>query len=144
MGAFLVRSGGGLIIASSTVMLADVVDYSEYKFGTRNESIIFSCQTLLVKSAGALSGWLIGIGLAAFGYVANAEQSTTTMMGMRGLMFVLPTIFIALCFVVYKKYYKLTGDYHEEIIKELEVRHTTKASNETVTNGKVAPELSYE
>ena len=144
IGAFLVRSGGGLIIASSTVMLADVVDYSEYKFGTRNESIIFSCQTLLVKSASALSGWLIGVGLASFGYVANVEQSATTMMGMRGLMFVLPAIFIALCFVVYKRYYKLTGDYHEEIIKELEVRHTTKASNETVTNGKVAPALSYE
>ncbi|MDO4925571.1 MAG: hypothetical protein Q3980_07890 [Turicibacter sp.] len=59
-------------------------------------------------------------------------------------MFVLPAIFIALCFVVYKKHYKLTGDYHEEIIKELEVRNITKASNETVINGKVAPELSYE
>ena len=138
IGAFLARSGGGLIIASSTVMLADVVDYSEYKFGTRNESIIFSCQTLLVKSASALSGWLIGVGLAAFGYVANAPQTMTTMMGMRGLMFVLPAIFIGLCFIVYKKYYKITGDYHEEIIKELEARQVAK-ERETELMG-----LSYE
>lgn len=119
-------------------MLADVVDYSEYKFGTRNESIIFSCQTLLVKSASALSGWLIGVGLAAFGYVANAPQTMTTMMGMRGLMFVLPAIFIGLCFIVYKKYYKITGDYHEEIIKELEARQVAK-ERETELMG-----LSYE
>ena len=138
IGAFLARAGGGLIIASSTVMLADVVDYSEYKFGTRNESIIFSCQTLLVKSASALSGWLIGVGLAAFGYVANAQQTMTTMMGMRGLMFVLPAIFIALCFIVYKKYYKITGDYHEEIIKELEARQQARKQGLEVTN------LSYE
>ena len=67
----LVRGGGGFVLASTTVMLADVVDYGEYKLGTRNESIIFSCQTLLVKSASAFSGWAIGVGLQMMGYVAN-------------------------------------------------------------------------
>jgi len=40
-----------------------VVDYGEYKTGQRSESIIFSVQTMLVKFAGALSGFFIGIGL---------------------------------------------------------------------------------
>lgn len=126
LSAILVRGGGGFILASTTVMLADVVDYGEFKLGTRNESIIFSVQTLLVKSASAFSGWAIGMGLQMMGYVANQEQSAQTIMGMRGLMIFGPIIFIILCFVIYKKFYKLNGDFHEEILIELETRSAMK------------------
>ena len=126
LSALLVRGGGGFVLASTTVMLADVVDYGEYKLGTRNESIIFSCQTLLVKSASAFSGWAIGVGLQMMGYVANQEQSAGTIMGMRSLMTIAPIIFIVLCFAIYKKYYKLNGDFHEEVLNELEARNNLK------------------
>ena len=56
--AVLLNLGSGFLLGSTTVMLADIVDYGEYKLGSRNESIIFSAQTLLVKLASALSGWL--------------------------------------------------------------------------------------
>lgn len=46
-----VKFGSGLQLGTVTVVLADVVDYGEYKLGTRNESVIFSIQTLLVKFA---------------------------------------------------------------------------------------------
>ena len=62
--AVLLNLGSGFLLGSTTVMLADIVDYGEYKLGSRNESIIFSAQTLLVKLASALSGWLIGVGLS--------------------------------------------------------------------------------
>lgn len=124
--AVLVRGGGSFIIASSTVMLADVVDYGEFKLGTRNESIIFSVQTLLAKAASAFSGWIVGVGLQLLGYQPNVEQNDLTIMGMRGLMTLAPSIFIVLCFVIYKKYYKLNGDFHEEVITELEVRNNLK------------------
>ena len=124
--AILVRGGGGFVLASTTVMLADVVDYGEFKLGTRNESIIFSVQTLLVKSASAFSGWAIGVGLQLMGYEAYQLQSAGTIMGMRGLMIFGPIVFIILCFVIYKKFYKLNGDFHEEIIMELEARQALK------------------
>lgn len=126
LSAILVRGGGGFVLASTTVMLADVVDYGEFKLGTRNESIIFSVQTLLVKSASAFSGWAIGVGLQLMGYVANEQQSAETIMGMRGLMIFGPIIFISSCFFIYKKFYKLNGDYHEEILLELENRNGVK------------------
>lgn len=126
LSSILVRGGGGFVLASTTVMLADVVDYGEYKLGTRNESIIFSCQTLLAKSASAFSGWAIGVGLQMMGYVANQEQSAVTIIGMRVLMTIAPIIFIVLCFVIYKKYYKLNGDFHEEVLVELESRNNSK------------------
>ena len=52
--AVLLNLGSGFLLGSTTVMLADIVDYGEYKLGSRNESIIFSAQTLLVKLASAL------------------------------------------------------------------------------------------
>ena len=64
-------------------MLADVIDYGEVRFGSRNESIIASFQTLLVKTASAVSGWLIGVGLTIVGYVPNITQTAGTILGMR-------------------------------------------------------------
>ena len=57
------KLGSGLTLGATTVMLADVIDYGQVKLGSRNESIIASFQTLLVKTASAVSAWLIGVGL---------------------------------------------------------------------------------
>lgn len=58
-----IKFGGGIANALQTVMLADVVDYGEYRTGHRSESVIFSVQTMLVKFAGAAGGFIVGIGL---------------------------------------------------------------------------------
>ncbi len=65
----LIKFGVGITNALQTVMLADVVDYGEYKTGRRSESVIFSVQTMLVKFAGAMGGFIVGIGLSVVGYV---------------------------------------------------------------------------
>ncbi|MGL5428950.1 MAG: melibiose:sodium transporter MelB, partial [Cetobacterium sp.] len=86
------KLGSGLILGISTVMLADVVDYGEFKFGSRNESVIFSVQTLLVKSASAVSGWLIGMGLSMVGYVPNVAQGASSILGIKYLMIAFPIL----------------------------------------------------
>ena len=45
IGAGLLRVGSGFMTGITTVSLADVIDYSEVKFGQRNESIITSTNT---------------------------------------------------------------------------------------------------
>lgn len=113
------KLGSGLTLGATTVMLADVIDYGQVKLGSRNESIIASFQTLLVKTASAVSAWLIGVGLTIVGYVANAEQSASTIMGMRVLMGVVPSVITILAFVIYAKGYKLEGAYLEEIMEKI-------------------------
>lgn len=115
----LYKLGSGLTLGATTVMLADVIDYGEVKLGTRNESIIASFQTLLVKTASAVSAWLIGISLTVVGYVANAEQTASTIMGMRVLMGVVPAVLTILAFVIYAKGYKLEGVYLEDILNKV-------------------------
>ena len=101
--AVLLNLGSGFLLGSTTVMLADIVDYGEYKLGSRNESIIFSAQTLLVKLASALSGWLIGVGLSLIGYVAGAAvQSNITIIGIRVIMTIIPSIVALVMYVIYK------------------------------------------
>lgn len=116
MSSAMVKFGSGLLLGSTTVMLADVVDYGEYKLGTRNESVIFSVQTLLVKMASSVSGWLVGVGLSLVGYKAGAVQTASTILGLRVLMIILPIICAIIMVIIYVKKYKLNGVYYDEIV----------------------------
>ena len=116
----ILKSGSGLLLGSTTVMLADVVDYGQYKLGTRNESIIFSAQTFLVKAASAVSGWLVGVGLSIAGYVPNAVQNASTILGLKVLMIGLPILCAIVMFIVYKNKYKINGEFHDMVLKALE------------------------
>lgn len=115
----IAKIGTGFSLGISTVMLADVVDYGEYRFGSRNESVIFSVQTLLVKTAAAVSGWLIGMGLSTVGYVANTVQTPNAIAGIRSLMIFVPIVLSIVGYIIYKKYYKLNNDYYDEVVKSL-------------------------
>ena len=128
--AVLLNLGSGFLLGSTTVMLADIVDYGEYKLGSRNESIIFSAQTLLVKLASALSGWLIGVGLSLIGYVAGAAvQSNITIIGIRVIMTIIPSIVALVMYVIYKYKYKINGSFHDEILQVIGSRKKVKVLN---------------
>lgn len=118
----IVNSGIGFMLVFITVILSEVVDYGEYSLGTRNESILFSMQTFVVKFAGAFSGFVSGIGLTAIGYVANKQQSASAEMGMRVIMFAIPAVLSALCFLIYAKGYKLTPEFYTKMREELHAR----------------------
>lgn len=118
----IVNAGIGFMLVFITIILSEVVDYGEYKLGTRNESILFSMQTFVVKFGGAFSGFLSGIGLTIIGFVANQEQSGGTMMGMRIIMILLPAIMSACCFLIYAKGYRLDAETYRKIRDELRKR----------------------
>ena len=65
----IVKLGTGLELGCATVFLADVVDYGEYKIGVRNEGVVFSLQTLIVKVTAALTALGIGVVLNGTQYV---------------------------------------------------------------------------
>lgn len=96
----------GLLLPILTVLLADGVDYGERKFGTRNESIIFSTQTFVVKLAGALSGFLIGIGLSLADYAPDTALSPQGKLIIRMMMAGLPLMlllgYLAIYFLKYR------------------------------------------
>lgn len=115
----IVNIGIGFMLVLVTVILSEAVDYGEFKLGTRNESIIFSTQTFVVKFAGAFSGFISGAGLKLIGWEANQAAPEGTIMGMRVIMIVLPAILSLLCLVVYKKGYKLNDQFYKHVLSVL-------------------------
>lgn len=150
-GAFLMLAGGMQQIGS-TVMIADVVDYGEWKTGLRGDSIIFSVQTLLTKFAGAVAMLVLGLGISAAGlpnireYFDPALQKTvqqfvdssgnavnsasmingSSLLILRSFMFLIPIPLCIIGYIIYKKKYWLSGEKYEQIKAEIEQRRKSK------------------
>ena len=57
------------------VMLADVVDYGEWKTGVRSQGLITSCAAIGVTCGAGIAGWLSSFVLEINGFVPNQEQT---------------------------------------------------------------------
>ncbi|MFI3171968.1 MAG: glycoside-pentoside-hexuronide (GPH):cation symporter [Eubacteriales bacterium] len=118
--AAIIFVGFGLATVLTTIFLADTVDYGEWKSGQRNESVIFSLQTFVVKLASAISVFIAGIGLDVIQLdIDAATQTAGTLLGMRILMTVIPVCGLIIAIVLFRKKYRLTEEKMGEITIEL-------------------------
>ncbi|MDW8563800.1 melibiose:sodium transporter MelB [Staphylococcus shinii] len=126
VGTTFIKIGTGFIMGIITVSIADVIDYSEMKFGQRNESVITSTQTFLMKTAMAISGLITGWSLTLLGYQPGVQQNEFTKNGLRFIMVILPIICITASFIIYKWSYKLKGAYIKDVVNVLNLRKSKK------------------
>lgn len=118
VGTFLIGPTPALVWA----MFADVADYGVWKLGHRSTALVFSAaqfaQKLGLTIGGALAGWI----LAAFGFVAAAVQSDSSLLGIRLLFSLVPAAF-ALISVAVIWFYPL----REEEVKQMEEELAARA-----------------
>ena len=122
----LVFAANGVLSVLTTVFLSGSVDYGEMKTGRREESVIFSMQTFVVKAASGVAVFLTGIGLDIIGLNGNTNEEATvavysdsTLMGLRLLMTILPMIGLVIAIFLFKAKFKLTDAYQQEIHDKL-------------------------
>ena len=115
--------GYGVMGIMQNVMLADTVDYGEWKTGQRNEGILFSTLTMLSKLAGLL-GNAVGIGTQwtiRFGgrFGVPAVLNPFQINGIKLWMFGFSPIVLLIAYTIYTLFFKLHPARMEEINTDL-------------------------
>lgn len=124
---FFIFVAFGLLTVLTTVFLANTVDYGELKNNRRDESVIFSMQTFVVKLASGVAIFIASICLQISHLskdTSNVEEVVEAARGsslvwLRATMSLIPIIGLVIAFVVFRKKYILTDEKLEEISEKL-------------------------
>ena len=102
-------------------MLADTVEYNDWKSGIRAEGLVFSANSIGQKIGSGIGSAVLGWVLAAFGFVSSsAAQPTSAISGIRVIFLYVPLVVFAIMFIVLL-FYKLDKEYGH-IVEDLEKR----------------------
>jgi GPH family glycoside/pentoside/hexuronide:cation symporter len=112
-------NGGWVVIPAS--LMADAVDWDELHTRARREGAYFGIWTLVMKVAAAVASGAVGVALQAIGYVPNAEQTASTILGIKILYGPVPALFMLAALVVFQRF-PLTRARHEEVQAALAAR----------------------
>jgi len=140
-------SGQGFIQVLVLVMLADTIEYGQWKLGTRNESIVFAINPFVVKLASAFQAAVVAGTLAFSGLnskvikpiaeaknlnpgMSNDEVRTLIaslvdepmLLGLRTSMIVIPLLLILASYAVYRWKFKIDSSFYKRITDELTER----------------------
>lgn len=123
---FIFISGffSGFFIVVLTAMIADSVDYYEYKTDTRNEGISFAGLTFISKLMGALATMAFGAVIVAIGYSSNLPITPKIKDGVFFSVTLLPAI-SCIIGTIPLIFYPLTDDKIKQISKELDEKRNT-------------------
>ncbi len=128
---FFIFAANGMLTVIVTVFLANTVDYGQLKNGRRDESVIFSMQTFVVKLASGFAAFAAALCLQIFSLsseaATEAEQtmdfsatvSAGSKIGLRMTMTLIPIAGLIFAFFWFRRKYILTDEKLEEIEAKL-------------------------
>ena len=122
---FLIFTAFGMLTVLTTVFLANTVDYGEMKNGRRDESVIFSMQTFVVKLASGVAAFIASICLTVCNLSSDtagtqvAETAGASVAGLRLTMTVLPIAGLLAAIFLFHKKYILTEENIEKITAQI-------------------------
>jgi melibiose permease len=125
---FFIFVAFGMLTVLTTVFLANTVDYGELKNNRRDESVIFSMQTFVVKLASGVAALIASICLTICNLsddtsaVVTDTAGNSSVLGLRITMTILPIIGLFIAVIYFRKKYILTEEKVEEIALQLKER----------------------
>lgn len=121
---FFIFSANGMLSVLTTVFLANTVDYGEWKNNRRDESVIFSMQTFVVKLASGVAALIASVCLSICNLsddtsAAAETAAASSVAGLRMTMTVVPIAGLLTALFLFRKKYILTEEKVEEIAGEI-------------------------
>ncbi len=114
----LTSLGTGSMFVNQTVMLADCVDYGEYKTGKRNQSLTFSMKGFLQKMAYTIQAIIMYATFTVTGYDGEAVvQTAQAKSAISFLMFIVPPAMMIISYIIFSKKYKIFGEFKQEVLE---------------------------
>ena len=107
------------------MFLADTIEYGQWKFHKRNESVTFSVQPFINKIGGAIGTGIVSATVIISGInSANspADVSSEGLLLMKIMMMVFPLISIVVSYFLYRAKYKIDPAMYETILSDLRAR----------------------
>jgi GPH family glycoside/pentoside/hexuronide:cation symporter len=114
--------GSSFINTLNWALIADAVEYGEWKTGNRSEGLVYSFFTFFRKLSQAFAGFIPGVVLAMVGYIPHVVQTEKALNGIKGLMFIYPGVLAVATVIVMSLCYKLSDSRCKEIVTELNER----------------------
>ena len=108
----------GITIPLLWAMIADVADYSEWKNNRRATAIIFSAMMVGLKGGLSIGGALVASILGYYGYEAGVDQLINTLLGIKMLISIFPSIPFLIC-VIILFFYEIDKDMENKIEMDL-------------------------
>lgn len=112
--------GSAFVNSLNWALVADAVEYGEFKTGVRAEGIVYSFFTFFRKCSQAVAGFVPGLVLTMVGYVPNVVQSASALAGIKGLMFIYPSILAVATIVVMGLFYKLNDATFKNLLVQIQ------------------------
>lgn len=111
---------GGIGQISLYSMVADCVEYGEWRSGNRSEGMVFSLNIFKTKLSGAIGGAIGGFMLSWAGYIPHQVQATETAMWIGLLFTLIPGVLTLLSLfplaryeITEKRFYEILSDIHQ-------------------------------
>lgn len=123
---FFIFAAYGMLTVLVTVFLANTVDYGELKNNRRDESVIFSMQTFVVKLASGVAALIASICLTVFNLSDDTTESISavsaagsSVVGLRMTMTIVPIFGLLIAVFLFHKKFILTEEKVEEIAAQI-------------------------
>jgi glucuronide carrier protein len=121
-GILLALCGSALVGILVWALVADTVEYGQWKTGNRVDGVNYALLAATRKLGMAFGGGLAAFALSWGGYVSgSAVQSGEALLGIRSAAGLLPAALV-LFGVLIMRWYRLTDQRHAELVTELGVR----------------------
>lgn len=124
--ALLLFVGQAFIQLLILMFLSDTIEYGQWKFHKRSESITLSLQPFINKIGGALSMGIVSLALVWSGIktgdTAAASIDDTGKFVIKCVMLLLPMVLILIGYVIYRFKFKINAKFYGQIIAELTAR----------------------